>query len=152
MGVAKTALGLATNPLGTIGSALFGGEEKPNSAAEKKEGGMLSKIGNLMGDNKGKVLGAALGPMGMAAGALYDASKKTAKPETGRNVDGSIIEAGTAATKDKMKINVPPPTVINQGGGSGGQSGPNITPPGGVGNVRSDDSTWLRFQQKRAVA
>ncbi len=150
VGVAKTALGLATNPLGTIGSALFGGEEKPKSAAEKKEGGMLSKIGNLMGDNKGKLLGTALGPMGMAAGALYDASKKTAKPETGKNVDGSIIEAGTVATRDKMKINVPPPTVINQGGG--GQSAPTITAPGGVGNVRSDDPTWLRFQQKRAVA
>lgn len=152
MGAAKTAIGVVTNPLGAIGNALFGKEEKPKSAAEKKEGGFLSKVGNTMLNNAGTIAGSALGPAGMAAGALYDASKKTAKPETGRNVDGSIIEAGTEATKDKMKINVPPPTVINQGGGGGGQSAPSITAPGGVGNVRSDDPTWLRFQQKRAVA
>ncbi|NBO71112.1 MAG: hypothetical protein EBU66_04380 [Bacteroidetes bacterium] len=81
---------------------------------------------------------------------LKETSKKaTAKTETGRNVDGALIEAGTSATKEKMKINVPPPTVINQGGGQG-NSGPNITAPGGVRNVRTDEPSWLRFQQKRA--
>lgn len=156
MGAAKTAVGVVTNPLGAIGSALFGkdekeGAKKPKAEAEKNEG-FLSKVGSFMSDNKGKLAGAALGPLGFAAGALYDKSKNTPKVETGKNVDGSIIEAGTEATKDKMKINVPPPTVINQGGGGGGQSAPSITAPGGVGNVRSDDPTWLRFQQKRAVA
>ena len=81
---------------------------------------------------------------------LNETSKKaTAKTETGRNADGALIEAGTAATKDKVNVNVPPPTVINQGGGQG-SSGPNITAPGGVRNVRADEPSWLRFQQKRA--
>ncbi len=121
IGAAKATMGFVTNPLGTIGNALFGEDEKDKTKST-------------------------------AAGAIQNSAKKVAKPETGRNVDGQIIEAGTAATKDKMQVNVPPPTVINQGGGGGGQSAPTITAPGGVGSVRSDDPTWLRFQQKRAIA
>ena len=72
-------------------------------------------------------------------------------PETGKNIDGAIIEKGTADTKEKMQVNVPPPTVINQGG-KGGEAPPQITFPGGVANVRSNDPTWLRFQDKRATS
>ena len=114
-------------------------------AAKKDTGSFFSK-------NKGAIAGAALGPVGMLAGAAYDKlSPSKSKTETGKNMDGALIEQGTAATKDKMQINVPPPTVINQGGG-GGQAPPQITFPGGVGNVRSNDPTWLRFQERRAVA
>lgn len=132
----------------------FKGDEQPapakgtvagKAAPQPKQEGFFSR-------NKGMLMGAALGPAGMAAGALYDSSKKTGKTETGKNVDGALIEAGTAATKDKMQVNVPPPTIINQGGGGGGQSAPTITAPGGVGSVRSDDPTWLMFQKRRAVA
>lgn len=139
--------GLVDSTEDKIAKGEYTGTQKPvmgSTEPAKKSSGFFSK-------NKGMLAGAALGPLGMAAGALYDSTKKTAKTETGKNVDGAIIEAGTAATKDKMKINVPPPTVVNQGGG-GGQSAPTITAPGGVGNVRSDDPTWLRFQQRRAVA
>ena len=76
--------------------------------------------------------------------------KTTGKTETGKNIDGALIEQGTAETRDKVQVNVPPPTVINQGGG-GGQAPPQITFPGGVGNVRTNDSTWQRFQDRRAV-
>lgn len=152
VGGLKTAAKVITNPIGSLFDAFGGGDEKKQAVAEKKkEGGAFSKIADIASNNKGAMIGAALGPVGMAAGALYDHSKKTAKTETGGNIDGSIIEAGTAATKEKMKINVPPPTVINQGGGQG-NSGPNITAPGGVRNVRADEPSWLRFQQKRAVA
>ena len=113
-----------------------GAVEKPSS------GGFLSR-------NKGMVAGAALGPVGMLGGAAYD-KLSGSKPETGKNMDGALIEQGTAATKEKMQINVPPPTVINQGGS--GQAPPQLTFPGGVGNVRSNDPTWLRFQERRAVA
>ena len=130
----------------------FSGDDKTKATAEKPKEGVFSKIGNFAKDNKGALIGAALGPVGMAGGALLDMqSKKTAKPETGKNVDSSIIEAGTEATRDKMKINVPPPTVIQQNTGTSA-GGPTITAPGGVANVRTDDPTWLRFQQKRAVA
>jgi hypothetical protein len=127
-----------------------GTQKKPKvgniEPAAKKE------TGNFFSNNKGAIAGAALGPVGMLAGAAYDkmSSSKT-KTETGKNMDGALIEQGTAATKDKMQINVPPPTVINQGGG-GGQAQPQITFPGGVGNVRSNDPTWLVFQKRRAVA
>ena len=77
--------------------------------------------------------------------------KTTGKTETGKNIDGAIIEKGTADTKEKMQVNVPPPTVINQGG-KGGEAPPQITFPGGVANVRSNDPTWLRFQDKRATS
>jgi hypothetical protein len=86
----------------------------------------------------------------MVAGAAYD-KMSSSKAETGKNIDGALIEQGTEATKEKIQINVPPPTVINQGGG-GGQAPPQLTFPGGVGNVRSNDPTWLMFQKRRAVA
>ena len=128
--------------------AVTGTAEKPQS------GGMISRASEMASNNKGMLAGAALGPVGMLGGALYDKmSGSNAKAETGRNVDGALIEAGTEATRDKMNITVPPPTVINQGGsGGGGQSAPTITAPGGVRNVRSDDPTWLTFQKRRAVA
>lgn len=141
--------GLVDSTEDKIAKGEYTGTQKPvQGTAEpvtKSGEGFFSK-------NKGMLMGAALGPAGMVGGALYDKmSSNTAKTETGRNVDSALIEAGTAATKEKMQINVPPPTVINQGGG-GGNSAPTITAPGGVRNVRSDDPTWLRFQQKRAVA
>lgn len=111
-----------------------------------------AKSGGFFSNNNGMMTGAALGPVGMVGGAVYDklSTNKTGT-ETGRNVDGAIIEAGTAATKEKMQVNVPPPTIIQQNSG-GGQSAPTITAPGGVGSVRSDDPTWLTFQKRRAVA
>jgi len=140
--------GLVDSTEDKIAKGEYTGTQKPVQGKAEP----APKSGGFFSNNKGTIMGAALGPAGMAAGALYDSSKKTAKPETGRNVDGALIEAGTAATKDKMQVNVPPPTVINQGGGGGGQSAPTMTAPGGVGSVRSDDPTWLMFQKRRAVA
>jgi hypothetical protein len=127
-----------------------GTQKKPKVGSV--EPGAKKDTGSFFSKNKGAIAGAALGPVGMLAGAAYDKlSPSKSKTETGKNMDGALIEQGTAATKDKMQINVPPPTVINQGGG-GGQAPPQITFPGGVGNVRSNDPTWLRFQERRAVA
>lgn len=121
--------------------------------AERPQQGLFSRAMEMASNNKGMMAGAALGPIGMAGGALVDSlSGSRGKTETGRNIDSAIIEAGTKATKDKMIVNVPPPTVINQGNQGGQQSGPTITAPGGVRNVRSDDPTWLMFQKRRAVA
>ena len=87
---------------------------------------------------------------GNQTGDQMSPKKATGKTETGKNIDGTLIEQGTAETKDKVQVNVPPPTVINQGGG-GGQAPPQITFPGGVGSVRTNDSSWQRFQDRRAV-
>jgi len=80
-------------------------------------------------------------------------TQTTAGLETGRNLDSTYIEKGTAATKDKLQINVPPPTVI-QAPSKNAEGGQQIISGGNRDrmNARSADSSWLRFQEKRAVA
>jgi hypothetical protein len=156
-GTKKKATANPTAKKGVVAGAMSGGAKigssmpQKTAAAEKKEDGMFSKLGSFAGDNKGKLLGAALGPLGMAAGALFDSTMKTGKTETGKNVDGSIIEAGTAATKDKMQVNVPPPTVINQGGSKGEGGGDKVQVPTTASSSRSDEGSWMRFQKTRAL-
>ena len=113
----------------------------PNDADSNNSAAAAYKLSQKAGkiESKGNQTGDQISP-----------KKTTGKTETGKNIDGALIEQGTAETKDKMQVNVPPPTVINQGGG-GGQAPPQITFPGGVGNVRTNDSTWQRFQDRRAV-
>ena len=80
-------------------------------------------------------------------------TKTTAGLESGRNLDATYIEKGTVATKDKLQINVPPPTVI-QAPSKSADGGQQIVSGGNRDrmNARSADSSWLRFQEKRAVA
>ena len=80
-------------------------------------------------------------------------TQTTAGLESGRNLDSTYIEKGTAATKDKIQINVPPPTVI-QAPSKNADGGQQIVSGGNRDrmNARSADSSWLRFQEKRAVA
>ena len=143
--VAGAALGPAGMVAGAAYDKMAGNKGSTNIEPKAKE-----TTGNFFSKNAGLLAGAALGPAGMVAGAAYD-KMSSSKAETGKNIDGALIEQGTEATKEKIQINVPPPTVINQGGG-GGQAPPQLTFPGGVGNVRSNDPTWLMFQKRRAVA
>ena len=112
----------------------------PNDADSNNSAAAAYKLSQKSGkiESKGNQTGDQMSP-----------KKTTGKTETGKNIDGALIEQGTAETKDKVQVNVPPPTVINQGGG--GQATPQVTFPGGVGNVRTNDSTWQRFQDRRAV-
>ena len=114
----------------------------PKDADQNYSAQKAYKLGQKAGtiESKGNQTGDQMAP-----------KKTTGKTETGTNIDGAIIEKGTADTKEKMQVNVPPPTVINQGG-KGGEAPPQITFPGGVANVRSNDPTWLRFQDKRATS
>jgi len=114
----------------------------PKDADQNYSAQKAYKLGQKAGtiESKGNQTGDQMAP-----------KKTTGKTETGKNIDGAIIEKGTADTKEKMQVNVPPPTVINQGG-KGGEAPPQITFPGGVANVRSNDPTWLRFQDKRATS
>ena len=142
--VAGAALGPAGMVAGAAYDKMAGNKGSTNIEPKAKE-----NTGNFFSKNAGLMAGAALGPAGMVAGAAYD-KMSSSKAETGKNIDGALIEQGTEATKEKIQVNVPPPTVINQGGG--GQAPPQLTFPGGVGNVRSNDPTWLMFQKRRAVA
>ena len=114
----------------------------PKDANSNNSAAAAYKLSSKAGKVEGK---------GNQTGDQISTKKTTGKTETGKNVDGALVEAGTAATKDKMQVNVPPPTVINQGGGDGEKSGPSMTPQGGVGSVRSDDPTWLQYQRKRVA-
>ena len=77
---------------------------------------------------------------------------KTAGLETGRNLDGAVIERGTDMTAKSAApvINVPPPTVIQAPANT--QQSPVFGSGRDYINARPTDSTWLRFQEKRAVA
>lgn len=77
---------------------------------------------------------------------------RTAGLETGRNLDGSVIERGTDMTAKSAApvINVPPPTVIQAPANN--QQSPLMNSGRDYINARPSDSTWLRFQEKRAVA
>lgn len=77
---------------------------------------------------------------------------KTAGLETGRNLDGAVIERGTDMTAKSAApvINVPPPTVIQAPANT--QQSPVFGSGRDYINARPTDNTWLRFQEKRAVA
>lgn len=84
---------------------------------------------------------------------IRPATRTAAGLETGRNLDSSFIERGTDLTAQKPPvINVPPPTVIqapaqNKEEGQLFSSGQRD-----YMQPRVSESTWLRFQEKRAVA
>lgn len=81
------------------------------------------------------------------------ANRTAAGLETGRNLDSSFIERGTEATSKPPVINVPPPTVI-QAPAPAKEEGQQLFTSGSKDymNPRAMDSSWLRFQEKRAVA
>ena len=80
-------------------------------------------------------------------------AKTTAGLETGKNQDANYIERGTNRTAPKQVINVPPPTVIQQPAPKGGgDASTGMMGLAGAQSTRSIDSSWMRFQERRAVA
>lgn len=73
------------------------------------------------------------------------------RTETGQNRDASILESGTSRVSNSPVINVPPPTVIQAPPAQSNQQ--NMLGATFTTNqkVRTDESSWLRFQEKRAV-
>ena len=99
---------------------------------------------------------AAAGGLGLAAvGAKkaydYMSGGEETKVQSGRNPDSAILEKGSDAARDKMNVNVPPPTVI-QAPGQPAASTSDSSPPKMRGYVRDDESSWMRFALKRAMA
>jgi hypothetical protein len=155
---------LAARDMGALGgtpetraaeAAQSGQAPKPTAKVQGKPGGgLFSKIGGFVKRNP---LMAAAGGLGLAAvGAkkAYDymsGGGEEAKVQSGQNPDSGILEKGSEQAKDQMKVNVPPPTIINQGGGGGGTS-ESTTVPNAKTYVRDDESSWMRFALKRAMA
>ena len=122
----------------------------------KPGGGIFSKAAGFMKRNP-LMTAVGLGGVGLAAvGAkkAYDymsGGGEEAKVQSGQNPDSGILEKGSEQAKDQMKVNVPPPTIINQGGGGGGASQSSPVPNTKT-YVRDDESSWMRFALKRAMA
>jgi hypothetical protein len=139
--------------------------QTPTAAAQPKQtakvqgkpgGGIFSKAAGFMKRNP-LMTAVGLGGVGLAAvGAkkTYDymsGGGEEAKVQSGQNPDSGILEKGSEQAKDQMKVNVPPPTIINQGGGGGGASQSSPVPNTKT-YVRDDESSWMRFALKRAMA
>jgi hypothetical protein len=100
--------------------------------------------------HKGALMGAALGPVGVLGGMAYDKFFGNNQVKSGQNNDSGMLAAGSEEARDKMNINVPPPTVIsNSTGADANKTSPLPTSPI---TVRDDDSSWMRFTLKRAMA
>jgi hypothetical protein len=130
-------------------------QSKPAAVQGKPGGGIFSRAAGFVKKNP-LMAAAGLGGVGLAA---VGASKAwdwmsggdEKKVESGQNPDSGILEQGTEKAKDQMKVNVPPPTIINQGGG-GGAKPESTTVPNTKSYVRDDESSWMRFALKRAMA
>lgn len=129
---------------------------KPGAVEGKPGGGIFSRAAGFVKRNP-LMAAAGLGGVGLAAvGAskawdwMSGGSEET-KVQSGENPDGGILEQGSEQARDKMQVNVPAPTIINQGGG-GGAAKESTTVPNTKTYVRDDESSWMRFALKRAMA
>lgn len=69
---------------------------------------------------------------------------------TGNGLETMTSSANQASMSNQV-VNVPPPTVINSGGNNGVEKVAEVLAQmGGMRNVRSDDPSWRRFQDRRA--
>jgi hypothetical protein len=136
--------------------------QAPKTAAQPKQpavqgkpgGGIFSKAAGFVKRNPLMMAAGGLGLAAVGAKTAYDymsGGGEETKVQSGQNPDSGILEKGSEQAKDQMKVNVPPPTIINQGGGGGGTS-ESTTVPNAKTYVRDDESSWMRFALKRAMA
>jgi methyl-accepting chemotaxis protein len=138
-------------------------EQAPKAAAQPKQpavqgkpgGGIFSKAAGFVKRNPLMMAAGGLGLAAVGAKTAYDymsGGGEETKVQSGQNPDSGILEKGSEQAKDQMKVNVPPPTIINQGGGGGGGASESTTVPNAKTYVRDDESSWMRFALKRAMA
>lgn len=169
-GTAKAAIGTAGGLAGAAGGAVIGQALIPipvlgaliggvaggllgGSVADKatdfmgmrESGGPVSPDGSYIVGEKGPEIFTP-----NTAGSITNNMNSKSLVETGQNNISSSINQITNEAKENTApvINVPPPTVIPQpipagGGGNNIMSGP-------LDTVRTEDSSWQRFQNRRA--
>lgn len=136
------------------GQAPTAAQPKPAAVQGKPGGGIFSKAAGFVKRNPLMMAAGGLGLAAVGAKTAYDymsGGGEETKVQSGQNPDSGILEKGSEQAKDQMKVNVPPPTIINQGGGGGGTS-ESTTVPNAKTYVRDDESSWMRFALKRAMA
>jgi len=129
-------------------------KQGPGKPVQGKSGGIFSKVGGFIKKNPlmtaGILGGAGLAAVGAKKAWDWMSGGEEATVESGQNPDSAILEKGSDAARDQMNVNVPPPTIINQGGGAA--AGEKTTVPNTKSYVRDDESSWMRFALKRAMA
>ena len=120
----KMTGGAVSNAFG----GLFGGATAAGSLDQSAPSSSSGMLGGLGGVAKAAL---SVTPIGMAASAL-DNLTSAASPTTSPN------------------ISVPPPTVITQGDGGAKQVAETLAQLGNMKNVRANDSSWRRFQDRRS--
>lgn len=136
------------------GQAPATSQPKQAAVQGKPGGGIFSKAAGFVKRNPLMIAAGGLGLAAVGAKTAYDymsGGGEETKVQSGQNPDSGILEKGSEQAKDQMKVNVPPPTIINQGGGGGGTS-ESTTVPNAKTYVRDDESSWMRFALKRAMA
>ena len=136
------------------GQAPAASQPKQAAVQGKPGGGIFSKAAGFVKRNPLMMAAGGLGLAAVGAKTAYDymsGGGEETKVQSGQNPDSGILEKGSEQAKDQMKVNVPPPTIINQGGGGGGAS-ESTTVPNAKTYVRDDESSWMRFALKRAMA
>ena len=137
------------------GQAPAAAQPKQAAVQGKPGGGIFSKAAGFVKRNPLMMAAGGLGLAAVGAKTAYDymsGGGEEAKVQSGQNPDSGILEKGSEQAKDQMKVNVPPPTIINQGGGGGGGASESTTVPNAKTYVRDDESSWMRFALKRAMA
>ena len=163
-GVGTIGLGLAGGAAGAYGGQklggygaskltdfIFGDPNKKKKAVAKpvaKPAATMRNSGATMTGGIGQK-----GGIGERATQISGSNRLNAGLETGKNQDANYIERGTNITAPKQVINVPPPTVIQQPAPKGGgDASTGMMGLAGAQSTRSVDSSWMRFQERRAVA
>jgi len=127
---------------GAIG-ALFGGVGAVPGAAI---GGILGGIGGAFGGGAIADKGTEMLGLGDDEGRLPSTKSKL---ETGNNAASGNLKQMTESAKENSApvINVPPPTVIQQPAPQQQNGGGSSLP---LDTVRTEDSSWQRFQNRRS--
>jgi len=133
--------------VGGIGGALFGGtvaDKATDAVGMRASGGPVSPASTYIVGEKGPELFTP-----NTAGSITNNMNSRNLVETGQNNISNSIDQITNEARENTApvINVPPPTVIPQPIPTGG--GSNIASSLHADTVRTEDSSWQRFQNRR---
>ena len=133
--------GLAARDMSREGSTE--GSMEPVDGARAEGGPVSAKGSYLVGENGPEIF------KPNAAGSIETAPVTKSKLETGNNTAAANLKQMTESAKEDNApvINVPPPTVIQQPAAPQQNNGGGSLP---MDTVRTEDSSWQRFQNRRS--
>lgn len=119
-----------------------------DTATGTVEGSGVSQ--NVLGDSNPTVATVDSSSSAGSATAVGSFQSGDSENTTGNGLETMTSSANQASMSNQV-VNVPPPTVINAGGNNGVEKvAETLAQIGGMRNVRSDDPSWRRFQDRRS--